>query len=135
MELDWNDNRILLNWEEDWQPQRKMNEISNYTFPALNQLRTTDNTIHNPLSSSIISNLNDSTPTTSFASSSINLPVGLESSLRSFSGNVQHTYNLQPFLSAMSGASNVTAAFIDNKMPDLKAINDIITELTGMSRQ
>ncbi|EGG07524.1 uncharacterized protein MELLADRAFT_62551 [Melampsora larici-populina 98AG31] len=32
----------------------------------------------------------------------------------------------------MSGTSNVIAAAIDNKMPDLKAINAIISELTGV---
>ncbi|EGG08277.1 uncharacterized protein MELLADRAFT_105246 [Melampsora larici-populina 98AG31] len=35
----------------------------------------------------------------------------------------------------MSGTSNVIAAAIDNEMPDLKAINAIISELTGMSGQ
>ncbi|KAH9820724.1 COG4 transport protein-domain-containing protein [Melampsora americana] len=108
-------------------------EISNYTFPALNQLLTTGTTIHNPLPNSIISNLNVSNPSASYVPSSINSPVGLQSSLRSFAGNVQRTYNLQPSLSAMSGTSNATAASIDNEMPDLKAIDAIIAELTGMS--
>ncbi|KAG0141759.1 hypothetical protein CROQUDRAFT_51247 [Cronartium quercuum f. sp. fusiforme G11] len=115
LELDRHTTRILSTWDEDRQPDRKLSEVSGYGFPILTQL----------LSVTSNGSLNSTGPI-----SAINSPAGLHSSLRSFAGNVQRTYNLQPSLSASSQAQTTVQ---ESDAPDVQAIDGVIAELAGMS--
>lgn len=135
IELDRHAGRILATWNEDRQPHRKLSEVSNYSFPYLNQILTTGTATNMTAASSLMTNLNVSNPSASYPISAINSPAGLQSSLRSFAGNVQRTYNLQPSLSTMSNSSTPSHAgpVFESETPDPKAIDSQIAELAGMS--
>ncbi|POV98015.1 hypothetical protein PSHT_14258 [Puccinia striiformis] len=110
-ELDRLMGKLISTWETDQQLSRKLIGVQRYSFATQNQLLASNN------------NTGSTNP--------LNSPAALHSSLRSFAGNVQRTYNLPQ--SSVSSVNSTAVNSHEEDTEDPREIDFLIAELAGMS--